>query len=266
MSPHRPLITLLMMLVAPLTVAASASGLEAERPYQASALSDSSGRTWVWPLAPTPSVVKTFDPPEQRWLAGHRGVDLAGETGQLVFAIGDGEVTFASNIASRGVVVVTHGALRSTYEPVTADVRVGRSVHAGQRIGSLQAPRWHCAPSVCLHLGVRSGDVYLDPLSLLGPLAVRLKPVDLGAGSVSAGPGSRLPLDTSDAGLSRKPSSTRDLLKHQVPSASAEGAGDDSERSNPERSDPEGMLVGVGAASAALATMIAATRRRQARG
>lgn len=265
MSPHRPLITLLMLFVAPLTLAVSASGLEVEHPA-ASGLAEGSGRTWVWPLAPTPSVVKTFDPAEQRWLAGHRGVDLAGETGQLVFAIGDGEVTFASNIAGRGVVVVTHGALRSTYEPVTADVRVGRSVHAGQRIGSLQAPGSHCAPSVCLHLGLRRGDVYLDPLSLFGPLAVRLKPIGPGAGSVTAGQGFRLPPGPSHAGPPSKPRGTRGLPQHQLPPASPEGAAADTERSAAEGSDTEPVLVGVGAAGAALATTIAVTRRRQARG
>ena len=36
---------------------------------------------WTWPLSGTPVVLRAFDPPAQRWLAGHRGVDLAAEPG-----------------------------------------------------------------------------------------------------------------------------------------------------------------------------------------
>lgn len=46
---------------------------------------------WVWPVAPA-IVVDGFDPPEQIWSAGHRGVDLAAEPGQQVRAIGPGTV------------------------------------------------------------------------------------------------------------------------------------------------------------------------------
>ena len=38
----------------------------------------------VWPLDPRPEVVATFDPPDDPWGAGHRGVDLAGRIGQPV--------------------------------------------------------------------------------------------------------------------------------------------------------------------------------------
>ena len=80
----------------------------------------------VWPLRPRPEVVAGFDPPLDPWGSGHRGVDLLGSVGQPVRAALPGRVTFAGVLAGRGVVVVSHGDTRTTYEPVTADVVRGR--------------------------------------------------------------------------------------------------------------------------------------------
>lgn len=93
-------------------------------------------------------------------------------------SIGAGVVTFSASIAGIAVVVVKHGALRSTYQPVHGVVAVGDKVSAGQPIGTLVSIGSHCLPSACLHLGLRRGATYLDPLSVLGPLPVRLKPLD----------------------------------------------------------------------------------------
>jgi murein DD-endopeptidase MepM/ murein hydrolase activator NlpD len=131
----------------------------------------------VWPLAPTPAVVGGFDPPESRWGAGHRGVDLAGSPGQPVRSALAGTVTFAGELAGRGVVTVDHGATRTTYEPVEASVVVGDAVGAGDRIGRLQSGGSHCAPQTCLHWGLLDGDDYLDPLTLVGAGPVRLLPL-----------------------------------------------------------------------------------------
>lgn len=130
-----------------------------------------------WPLAPRPPVVAGFDPPSQTWSAGHRGVDLSGSVGQPVRSALDGEIAFAGTIAGRGVVVVRHGARRTTYEPVAATVRPGERVAAGSVIGTLQVGRSHCFPATCLHWGLREGDTYLDPLTLLGGGPVRLLPL-----------------------------------------------------------------------------------------
>lgn len=131
-----------------------------------------------WPLSPTPVVVSGFDPPVSAYGAGHRGVDLAGVPGQDVLAAADGRVTFAGSLAGRGVVVVSHGATRTTYEPVLADVRVGTVVTAGQRLGILESFPSHCAPAACLHWGLIEGETYLDPLTLVGAGPVRLLPLD----------------------------------------------------------------------------------------
>ena len=59
------------------------------------------------------------------------------------------------------------GGLRTTYEPVSATASVGTAVTAGDPIGVLEAAGSHCAPSGCLHWGLRRGEVYLDPLLLV---------------------------------------------------------------------------------------------------
>lgn len=120
-------------------------------------------------------VVTRFDPPDETWDAGHRGVDLAGEAGDRVGAAASGTVTYAGVLAGRGVVVVDHGSVRTTYEPVVATVSVGQPVTRGQEIGRLQAGHPSCPGITCLHWGLREGDAYLDPLLLLGP-TIRLLP------------------------------------------------------------------------------------------
>lgn len=115
-------------------------------------------------------VARGFDPPRTTYGAGHRGVDLRATPGVTVRAAGAGRVSYASVLAGRGVVVVVHGELRTTYEPVTTSVSVGSRVVAGDPLGTLDASHpGHpsCAPSACLHWGLRRGDTYLDPLRLL---------------------------------------------------------------------------------------------------
>jgi murein DD-endopeptidase MepM/ murein hydrolase activator NlpD len=131
----------------------------------------------VWPLSPVPDIGERFDPPDTRWGAGHRGVDLRGSPGQPVRAALGGRISFAGSLAGRGVVVVDHGATRTTYEPVEAAVSVGDNVTAGEGIGRLQLGGSHCFPAACLHWGWRDGDTYLDPLTLVGAGPVRLLPL-----------------------------------------------------------------------------------------
>jgi murein DD-endopeptidase MepM/ murein hydrolase activator NlpD len=128
-------------------------------------------------LAP-PRVVRRFDPPSRPWLAGHRGVDLAGPPSAVVRAAGAGVVVFAGEIAGRGVVSVAHpGGLRTTYEPLVPTVTAGDAVARGAGLGTLDAGHPGCAAAACLHWGLRRGDVYLDPLALLGLGRVRLLPL-----------------------------------------------------------------------------------------
>lgn len=190
---RRPLMAIaITLLVAPVWLAgvsSPAAGRVGDPPTASSArsLEAAHGR---WPLRPEPAVVRRFDPPSSPWGAGHRGVDLAGSAGQAVHASLPGRVTYAGPLAGRGVVVVDHGETRTTYEPVVAQVRPGQVVTAGGRLGVLESAGSHCAPATCLHWGWIRGDVYLDPLLLVGAGPVRLLPLS-GLGSPERIPGAR---------------------------------------------------------------------------
>ncbi len=133
---------------------------------------------WRWPLDPPVAVVAEFAAPAGPFAPGHRGVDLGGQVGDPVRSAGAGVVAFAGVVAGRGVVSVDHpGGLRTSYEPVTATVARGDQVGAGAVLGRLEAVASHCPPAACLHWGLRRGETYLDPRSLLGAVRVRLLPV-----------------------------------------------------------------------------------------
>ena len=134
-------------------------------------------REGVWPLSPRPQVVRGYDPPASKWGAGHRGVDLLGHVGQPVHAALGGRITFAAPLAGRGVVVVDHGGVRTTYEPVEAHLKVGDVVPRGAVIGTLLRASSHCFPLACLHWGLLRGDTYLNPLTLVGAGPIRLLPL-----------------------------------------------------------------------------------------
>ncbi|MHA6800835.1 M23 family metallopeptidase [Bounagaea algeriensis] len=145
-----------------------------------------------WPLQP-PRPARPFDPPTTEYGPGHRGVDLAGTTGQPVLAAADGHVAFAGPVADRGIVSLEHaGGLRSTYEPLVPEVAAGEPVARGERIGRLAPGHPDCPPAptaaahaplpqterACLHWGVRRGETYLDPMRLVHHVTIRLLPWD----------------------------------------------------------------------------------------
>ncbi|GGM39735.1 hypothetical protein GCM10012275_08260 [Longimycelium tulufanense] len=133
--------------------------------------------TFGWPLNGPPPVTRHFHPPPHPYGPGHRGVDLAGVTGQTVLAAGDGVVVVAEKIVDRGVISIAHpNGLRTTYEPVTPLVTHGQWVQRGDVIGSLDAGHAGCPAEACLHWGVRRGRDYVDPLRLVTSHPVRLLP------------------------------------------------------------------------------------------
>ncbi|MFS0705062.1 M23 family metallopeptidase, partial [Cellulomonas sp. 179-A 9B4 NHS] len=126
------------------------------------------------PVGPPAQLARAFEAPPERWAAGHRGVDLLAPAGADVVAPADGTVSFAGHVVDRGVVTVLHpDGRRSSVEPVVPLVAVGDVVRAGDRLGTV-ATGGHCA-GTCLHWGVREGDRYVDPWSLLpgaGPVVL----------------------------------------------------------------------------------------------
>ncbi len=146
---------------------------DAGEPLEPAAPKSASAEGRSWPLAGRPAVARGWEPPTGPYAPGHRGVDLAADPGDAVLAAADGTVAYAGRVAGRGVLVIEVAGVgepptRTTYEPVTATVAVGDQVAAGDPVGVLEAGPSHCAGS-CLHWGLRRGDVYLDPLSLLTP-------------------------------------------------------------------------------------------------
>ena len=122
---------------------------------------------WVAPIGTgqIPTVIEPFDPPPQRWQAGHRGVDLAANEGDQVRAAGAGTISYVGLVAGRGVVTVSHGELRTTYEPVETSLATGTGISPGQVLGFI-GTGGHCSQR-CLHWGLLRGEDYLDPMMLL---------------------------------------------------------------------------------------------------
>ncbi|MFJ4833176.1 murein hydrolase activator EnvC family protein [Streptomyces sp. NPDC088747] len=134
----------------------------------------------TWPVGSRPSVLRGWDPPATTYGRGHRGVDLAAGPGTPVRAVAPGRVSFAGPVAGRGVVSVELTGtgtppLRTTYGPVTASVKKGAEVAAGEVLGTVEQGASPC-PTSCLHWGLLRGRTYLDPLSLLPPWLLRRGP------------------------------------------------------------------------------------------
>ncbi|APX34420.1 hypothetical protein BH708_18825 [Brachybacterium sp. P6-10-X1] len=116
-------------------------------------------------------MVHPFDAPEDPYGPGHRGIDVAVPGGGTpVRAVEAGTVRFSGSVAGRGVVSVLHAdGLISTYEPVAGTLAEGTKVRAGEMLGVVaESEASHCSGRMCLHLGARRGQGYLDPEVLLG--------------------------------------------------------------------------------------------------
>ncbi|WP_369172646.1 murein hydrolase activator EnvC [Streptomyces sp. R28] len=134
----------------------------------------------AWPVGVHPPILRGWEPPATPYGRGHRGVDLAAPAEAPVRAVAAGRVSFAGRVAGRGVVSVEltgtgEPPLRVTYEPVRAVVRKGDEVAAGEVVATVEATGSHCT-GTCVHWGLRRGETYLDPLTLLPPWLLRRGP------------------------------------------------------------------------------------------
>jgi murein DD-endopeptidase MepM/ murein hydrolase activator NlpD len=174
----------LKTLLHPLTVAVATSGLLLTPgslvPASPMPGSPPPAPAWEWPLSGTPPVLRHFDRPPERWMAGHRGVDLGAVDG-TVDSPADGVVVFAGTVVDRPVLTIDHGdGLLSSFEPVTASLGKGESVRAGQAVGHISTEP-HC-PDLCVHWGVRKNGEYINPLPFVSDRrpSVLLPPVASG--------------------------------------------------------------------------------------
>jgi len=125
----------------------------------------------MWPV--TGAIVRGFDPPDDPYGAGHRGIDIAAAVGTLIVAPDAGVVTFAGKVGGRLFLTIDHGGGISSTCSWLSSVLVRKNDHVvrGQPVattgwGHPELPMPH------LHLGVRSNGTYVDPMAFLGPLSV----------------------------------------------------------------------------------------------
>lgn len=105
-------------------------------------------------------IVGSFD-------ANRKGIDIAGQSGQAVNAVGDGTVLYAKNMRGYGnLVIVDHGdGLVSAYaHNKTILVKEGQTVARGQRIAEMGDTD---ADMVKLHFEIRQLGKPVDPVSML---------------------------------------------------------------------------------------------------
>jgi murein DD-endopeptidase MepM/ murein hydrolase activator NlpD len=123
---------------------------------------------WVRPVSGR--VARPFRPPATRYGRGHLGVDFSAAPGTSVRAVGAGTVVFAGVVAGSRHVVVRHaGGLRTSYSFLAAmRVHRGQPVRRGTVLGTTGGRGEHHDGHV-LHLGLRIGDAYVDPMRLFAP-------------------------------------------------------------------------------------------------
>ncbi len=139
------------------------------------------GTGWIRPV--DGAVARRFDPPKSRYGPGHLGADFRAAPGSPVRAAGDGTVTFAGDVAHTLHVVVRHdNGWRTSYSFLASvAVHAHQHVYAGEIVGTAGGAGEQHDGSV-LHLGLRIGDQYVDPMRLFDPpdltTLVHLAPTD----------------------------------------------------------------------------------------
>jgi hypothetical protein len=155
-------------------------GLLALVPFVSAAPTADAAVAWTWPVIGP--VVRGFDPPDDPYGAGHRGIDIAADLMTVIVAPDDGVVTFAGKVGGKLFLTIDHGgSVSSTCSWLTqVMVRKGDHVVRGQSVattawGHPELPMPH------LHFGVRLDGTYVDPLDYLGLATVsgliRLAPI-----------------------------------------------------------------------------------------
>ena len=136
--------------------------------------------SWLWPVSGP--VLRGFDPPDSPFGAGHRGIDVGAAVDSPLVAPAPGIVKFAGRIDGHLFLSIAHGeGWESTASWLsTVTVRKGDTVFAGQLVGTTGSGHPGAAvPHV--HLGVKHGGLYVDPLLVFAPLSlsglIRLAPL-----------------------------------------------------------------------------------------
>ena len=135
---------------------------------------------WAWPLSRDGGILLGFG---SGYASGaqtrtHMGCDLAAEKGDSVLSPASAVVAFVGEVPSgndRRLLVVTlqtpDGQRLSLMPLAVADVSAGDRVSPGERIGSVAADGDDSTARTHLHVGLRHGSLYVDPMSVLSPPA-----------------------------------------------------------------------------------------------
>jgi murein DD-endopeptidase MepM/ murein hydrolase activator NlpD len=169
MDVRAPAVILAVILAA--LAAGLAPGTDARGPARPLALAAPTAGTWDWPVVGP--VIRGFDPPEDPYGSGHRGIDIAAALSTPIRAPEAGVVSFAGKVGGALYVTIDHGGgLQSTYSWLSAiAVRKGDVVARGATIGATGPGHPNTSPPH-LHLGVRLDGSYVDPLAFLAAAPV----------------------------------------------------------------------------------------------
>ncbi len=134
-------------------VAPAAPAADASRKPDAAAVAK-----FIWPT--DGKLIRKFD-------ATNKGIDIAGQSGQPVVAVGDGTVLYAKSMRGYGnLVIIDHneGLVSAYAHNKTILVKEGQTVTRGQRVAEMGESD---AESVRLHFEIRQLGKPVDPTSLL---------------------------------------------------------------------------------------------------
>jgi murein DD-endopeptidase MepM/ murein hydrolase activator NlpD len=114
-----------------------------------------------------PKILHEIDRDIGKYDAGHRGVDLKGNVGDVIHAPESGKILWKGVVGGKPTFTYQVDDLKLTFTPASTARSVGESVRKGEALGTLTQNNDgsnHCIDSVCLHWGVVDDqDNYLDP-------------------------------------------------------------------------------------------------------
>jgi murein DD-endopeptidase MepM/ murein hydrolase activator NlpD len=143
----------------------SGAGKVAAPPAMSTALPEHYAGGLRWPLD-AGIVSSEFG---ERWGKVHKGIDIAADVGEPVYAIAAGEVIYAGN-GMRGygnVVIIRHDRMRTSLYAHNSELKVkqGDQVTQGSLVALLGSTGHSTGPHV--HFEIRDGDTPLNPRSIL---------------------------------------------------------------------------------------------------
>lgn len=123
---------------------------------------------WLFPVPGPLTLSRGFEPPEHDYGPGHRGIDLGPyPEGSTLVSPASGTIHFSGTVVDRGVLTIrVDDRTLLSLEPLSEGAETpetGDVVDRGQPLGEHSGAS-HCAPALCVHVGVRVDGHYVNPL------------------------------------------------------------------------------------------------------